>query len=78
MAKNSAATCPKSTKQIRSYQITYSTCARWQQRYVTNTKLKFFEAIFFKFKISLEKKTLNENNVAVAENEAVNCCKSEK
>ena len=34
---------------------------------MTNTKLKLFEAIFFKFKICLEKKTLNENNVAVAE-----------
>ena len=44
----------------------------------TNTKLKFFEAILFKFKSYLNKTLSNDNNISVAKDKAANCYKSEK
>ena len=74
MGKNPATTCSKSKKRVRSFQMSqlfFDLCQ------VTNTKLKFFEAILFKLKSCLNRR-LHENNISMAKNEAANCSKSEK
>ena len=53
MGKNSATTCSKSKKWVRSYQISQLVFDLCQ---LTNTKLKFFEAILFKFKSCLNRR----------------------
>ena len=75
MGKNSATTCSKSNLLVRSYQISqlfFDLCQ------LTNTKLKFFEAILFKYKTGLSRRLSIENNISMAKNEAANCFKSGK
>ena len=53
MGKNSATICSKSRKWVRSYQISQIVFDLCQ---LTNTELKFFEAILFKFKSCLNRR----------------------
>ena len=53
MGKNPATTCSKSKKRVRSFQMSqlfFDLCQ------MTNTKLKFFEAILFKLKSCLNRR----------------------